>query len=410
MHASLKSAKMAAVLGAVLIVLAGTGAVAVSAAPASSPWNQTDYNAAQSRANLTEKTLTPATVGGLRYLRGVASPLTLPGKQGCIENNIAAPVLTGGNMYAVTNGRLTKYNAATGSVIWRRVPDPTFSRDFRALAVAGGLVVVGELYCDSESDPDGYIQAFNAFTGALVWSTSITPNGNGALTQMVVFGGYVVAAGASDGGGNVVSVRQLATGASVWDRETNQVCGPGAVLVVAQLVMSTNCDLNAAPSLAANNLATGAPVWSLPGAWQLQRGDLGGVAARHLYAINPSGTVVGVDPLTGKTQYSLAGATQVLAVDSGRVYADCGSLGVCAYSTAAGSRQWNAQPGSAPALAAEAGGVLYLDQGNALNTATGQTIISLWNTGKATALVIGDGRIAAVTDPRVLDLYGLKGF
>ncbi|HEX9354222.1 MAG TPA: hypothetical protein VF933_10475 [Streptosporangiaceae bacterium] len=39
-----------------------------------------------------------------------------------------------------------------------------------------------------------------------------------------------------------------------------------------------------------------------------------------------------------------------------------------------------------------------------------ESIISLWDTGTATALVIGDGRIATVTDPRVLDLYGLKGF
>jgi outer membrane protein assembly factor BamB len=54
-------------------------------------------------------------------------------------------VLTGGRLYAVANGRLTKYNPATGTVIWQRTPDPTFSVYFRSLAVAGGLVIVGEL-------------------------------------------------------------------------------------------------------------------------------------------------------------------------------------------------------------------------------------------------------------------------
>jgi hypothetical protein len=60
-------------------------------------------------------------------------------------------------------------------------------------------------------------------------------------------------------------------------------------------------------------------------------------------------------------------------------------------------------------LAAEADGVLYLSDGSAVSTASGATITSLWDTDSATALVVGDGRIAVVNDPRVLDLYGLAG-
>ena len=43
------------------------------------------------------------------------------------------------------------------------------------------------------------------------------------------------------------------------------------------------------------------------------------------------------------------------------------------------------------------------------DTGTGQLLAVLWQAVTATSLVIGDGRIAAVTDPRVLDLYGLSG-
>jgi hypothetical protein len=44
------------------------------------------------------------------------------------------------------------------------------------------------------------------------------------------------------------------------------------------------------------------------------------------------------------------------------------------------------------------------------NTATGEFLVQLWQPfSLATALVIGDGRIAAVTDPRIIDLYGLPG-
>ncbi len=230
---------------------------------------------------------------------------------------------------------------------------------------------------------------------------------------MVVPTGYVVTS-AEGVFGEIVAVRKLTTGAVVWSESTSCSGDPNA-LVEAQLVMwvSYACTTGA-PTLTARNLATGALAWSSSGAQQLQRGDTGLSAGHHLYATTPGGTIVALDPLTGKTQYSLAGATRVLAVDASRVYTDCGSLGVCAYSTTSGSRQWSAQPGYTAGLAAEAGGVLYLDNGDALNAATGQTIVRLWfvdvESPAATALAIGDGRIAAVTDRRVIDLYGLPGY
>lgn len=64
-------------------------------------------------------------------------------------------------------------------------------------------------------------------------------------------------------------------------------------------------------------------------------------------------------------------------------------------------------------IAAEADGVLYLGTGQALNAATGRVIKTLWsssNSTTATALAVGDGRIAVVTEPRILDLYGLPGY
>jgi outer membrane protein assembly factor BamB len=405
---------MLPVLAAALAAGAGTGATAAAVASAasattvSSPWSQTDFNSAHSRANLSEQTLTRATLPKVQYLRSVATPLDNRANQGCTFNTMVAPILTGGSLYAVANGRLTKYNPATGQVIWRRHPsaglDAT-SLGFRGLSVASGLVIVGELGCDSVSDPNGFVQAYNATTGALVWSKPTTPTG-GPLNQMVVSGAFVAAAGDSPGGGDVVSVRRLSNGAAVWHSFTN--CGSGAVAVMAGLVVSARCNPSN-PALVASNLATGAPAWSLPGAWTVQRGDHGG-ASGHLFATNPAGSVVGLNPATGQTLYTLAGATNVLAADGARAYGDCGTLGVCAYSTATGARVWNAQPGTVtPVMAAEAGGVLYLDQGVALNSGTGKTIEALWS-GGASGLAIGDGRIAVVNDPRVIDLFGLHGF
>jgi len=410
------------VLAAALAGGAGAAATAAAAAPASSattvssPWSQADFNSAHSRANLSEQTLTRATLRQVRYLRSVVTPLDNRASQTCAFNSMVAPVLTGGSLYAIANGRLTKYNPATGHVIWRRHISAGIGQGTSlgfvtslgaiGLSVANGLVIVGMLGCDSVSDPNGFVQAYNATTGALVWSKPPTPAG-GPLDQMVVSGAFVAAAGDSQDAGGVMSVRRLSSGAAVWDRFT--ACGSGAVAITAGLVISARCD-PASPALVARDLANGAPAWSLPGAWTVQRGDQGGGAGGHLFATNPSGTVVGLNPATGNTLYTLAAATNVMAVDGARAYGDCGALGVCAYSTATGARVWNAQPGTAtPALAAEAGGVLYLDQGLALNSGTGKTFETLWS-GGASGLAIGDGRIAVVNDPRVIDLFGLHGF
>ena len=49
----------------------------------------------------------------------------------------------------------------------------------------------------------------------------------------------------------------------------------------------------------------------------------------------------------------------------------------------------------------------------ALNAGTGQYITTIWQSpgnSPATALAVGDGRVAVVSEPRILDLYGLRGY
>jgi outer membrane protein assembly factor BamB len=260
------------------------------------------------------------------------------------------------------------------------------------------------------------VYALNAVTGARVWTSA--PFGQGPLYEAVVAGPSVITPG-SDAAGPEVSVLNLSNGKVVWHNDgcSDEGVNPPAGLVVGLQVMSYGCDSEGNPTIQASNLATGAVVWSLPGRWTLQRGDLSGSAGRHLYATNPAGTVVSLNPQTGHAQYSLAQAVRVLAVDSSRVYATCGSHGkyLCGYDIGTGALQWrNTQLGGPARLAAEADGVLYLDFGDAINAATGQKITTTWNYNfrPVTAIAVGDGRIAVVSkiDPRVLDLFGLPGY
>jgi hypothetical protein len=399
---------------AVVALAASLGAIGIPPSLASgqrsptenSPWYENDSGAAHSRANLTETVLTPSTVAKARYLRGVVSPPGPPNE--FCGGQMADPVLVGGYLYAIANERVTKYNAATGALIWQRTPDPTFDSYFWSLDVSKDTVVVGGYDCESVSTPLDETYAYNATTGALEWSG---PGGGGGYSQAVVVRPYVVAAG-QDAAGYGVGVYKLSDGKQVWLGGGCLSNGNAYPLVVGKVVIGYNCDSQDNANIEAMNLATGAALWSYPGAWEIQRGDLSSSSGKHVYATNPSGKVVDLDPLTGQVEYSLSGAVNVLAVDGLRAYATCGTRGkyVCAYNIGTGALEWqDKRLAATPALAAEAGGVLYLDFGRALNAATGQALKTLW-AGTASAIAVGDGRIAVVVDPRVCDLYGLSGY
>lgn len=394
----------------VVLTLAASGIAtslthARATATESSPWFDTNSNAAGSRANPTEKVLSPTAVTKIKYLRGVVVP-PIPPKAQCQED-VAAPVQVGGNLYLITNGSLSKYNAATGELVWRKIPDRTFSNFYTSLAISGNLVILGGSDCLSASEPVGKLWAYNTSTGALLWST-IGPLGGREIDDAVIAKSYVITEGA-DAIGSVAQVFNLNNGSFVWS--TQQGCGNGGhAVVVALVVMSNGCDSQGNASLEGNSLATGALLWTLPGNWTIQRGDLSGSAGKHLYAINPSGTVVDLNPLTGQVGYSLNGAGTVQAVDTSRVYAACGS-GICAYDINTGALDWQETQFTA-SLAAEADGVLYLQSGAVLNAATGHTITTRLGSyiRGASAIAVGDGRIAVVTVRQVLDLFGLPGY
>src|SRR5215471_11513351 len=87
------------------------------AASENSPWSDTNYNTALSRANLTETALNPSTVKNVTYLRSITSPV-IPPRANC-PGDIVAPVLVGGDLFAMTNDMLSAYDAATGNLIDR---------------------------------------------------------------------------------------------------------------------------------------------------------------------------------------------------------------------------------------------------------------------------------------------------
>jgi outer membrane protein assembly factor BamB len=386
----------------------GAGAAAAPATTPPGPWFQTDYNAAASRANLAETTLTTATLSKVRYLRSITAPPNPPA-EGCVANQgMVAPVLSGGSLYVIASGVVSDYDVTTGRLIWRRNPDPTFSTVYRSLAVSKGVVIAGGVGCDSVSDPNGFLVAFDAATGAKLWSSGTTAGG-GALSSMVVANGLVVAIGSSEGSGTIVAAHNVTTGAPVWEGDF-EACGGNRVIVVRGLVVFTACNGSLTNFLQADSLATGKRVWRRTGNWTVLRGDSPAASGATLYA-RLGNTVEDLNPQTGATRFSLPGAADVLAVGATQAYATCSNADVCGYSVATGKRLWGTVTLGIPQSAAEAGGVLYMSGGDTVNATTGAVLRTLWVnfSGTTTALAVGNGHIAVVNDPRVADIYGLPG-
>jgi outer membrane protein assembly factor BamB len=389
---------------AISIALAGlVGSNVAGATTESSPWWQSDHDASRNRSNAAETVLTSMTVTKAHWLRTITAR---PPGFGCARGGIEAPVLAGGRVYAVATGRVVAYDARTGRQIWRHLLDAE-SSVYPTIAVSAGRVIVDELDCSSVSDPNSSITTLDATDGSVLWDAHQSPVFT-AVTSIATYGGKLVMTGGSVGGGGIVSVRSVATGATIWERTATACLRQGPALVVHELVVYRSCDTEGEnPVLTAARITDGGVVWTRTGDWTPERADSPRLDARHLYAENPAGAIADLAPATGVTRGTLSGAGRTLAVDAGRVYATCASgAKVCAYTRGNRTLVWSTD-GAGPV--AVAGHVVYLADGDALRATDGTLLATLW-TGDARFLLVGDGRIAAVTDPRILDLYGLRGF
>jgi outer membrane protein assembly factor BamB len=385
-------------LSVAAVLLLSTAAAAVTAETA--PWAQTNYNGSNSRANTVESSLTVTNATQIKYLRSVVAP---PGNPDSLcDAGAALPVLANQNLYAISTDGVSAYKASTGALLWHAVVDSSGTERYNGLALANGLVLVGhDDGCETE-DPVGGVSAYNATTGALVWQHGLDE----AVEAMVVSGNTVVTGGADLPSGATVQALNVATGAVLWTKTFGEC--PESALVVEGLAIFNNCDTN---QLVGASLATGATVWTKPGIWTIERGDSDATSGHHLYAIPASGVVTDLNPITGATRFTLAGASHTLAVDGTQVYAAC-NAGLCAYNRSTGALVWGENTAGIWNVdftdIAIGGALLYGSNGTILRASTG-AFLAILSDQTATSVVIGDARLAFTDNTRIIDLYGLSG-
>jgi outer membrane protein assembly factor BamB len=286
----------------------------------------------------------------------------------------SSPAVVDGIAYVGSDdGRLWAFDAATGAVVWSRA---TEGQVRSAPGVDGGLVIVGS--------SDGTVRAFDAFSGEPRWSYPL----GGTITAAPLILDGVVYIGSR--GGTFVALERD-TGSLLWRQKPWSVwasasAGAGKVYVASDQSM-----------LFAYDADTGALVWKSQGDARLRSAP--SVRNGRVFVGSDAGTVTAYSTRDGsrlwRTRAAPAETNTVVrsapAVWNGRVIVTTGETTpmdghVVALDAAIGVEQWRAKLAdystSSPAVA---NGVVYLGSYDTrLYAFAGATGKELWTSGWGT--------------------------
>jgi outer membrane protein assembly factor BamB len=363
-------------------LMLGAAAPAAQAAPPPVAWGQDGYGPGNTRYNPAESMINAGSINRLRLRWTVA--LT-PGEPDC-RPEPAAPLVVGSRVYLLDGGGLAAYDAATGKRAWLKTGLGLATAD---PIVAGGLVLVFDTACHSNSDYDGSVTAFDAASGAQRWHRT----GNWTIDTAVADAGTVVASGHCEtcyDAEHGVSAYRLTDGKQLWTRPNQTLAGPvsagGTILLHPTRGTGDTW---------ASRIGNGTPIWGT------------GQAATAV-AANPAGTQFYLEDGSGLCARTTAEGRQLwqlpkeagdLAADGRRVYvASAGRVN--AYDAGTGRLLWT-RALTNPRTPVRAGGLLYVLSGSGtlavLSPADGKPVTTTATYGGLTRHVVpAGGRLLTV--------------
>jgi outer membrane protein assembly factor BamB len=374
------------------VALLVVGALVLS----SCDWPMFGYAPDGSRSS-PDYTINTANVANLK-LKLKLTPATV--SNGCRADQASSPAVAGGTVYAEfslvstsflscnAGGEVAAFNAATGATLWTETTGATgncISCLPHMPAVINGIVY--------DSANDDYLHAFNATTGHPLWTVLTVGD---ASSPTVVNG--IVYVGSADAKAHAFNAT---TGAIVWTASTAGYSAWASPTVVNNVVY-----FEANGTVDAFNATTGAVVWTWIGpdeygSTTTSLAVVNGIVyfcARAMYAFNAgTGAVVWTANPNFSASYFLTSSGP--AVANGIIYnAGIGPTGpLDAFNATTGARLWTAGTDSVDTPAV-VNGIVYIgsDNGsastlNAFNATTGQ---SLWTAPTGTinsSPLIADG-------------------
>lgn len=331
-------------IGIALVAAAVLAAPTPASADPRAEWVQPGFGPGDTYYNPGESVINAAGVNAVRRRWTVALP---EAGERCAR--AAEPVVAGGRVFVPHETGIAAYQAGTGLLSWRFAWPYPEDESTPYLAVSGGLLIVANQGCQSQSDPNGTVRALSVSSGRLVWSAAM----QAPVRSLVVDRGVVVVSGESMSDSPAVVGLRVTDGAQLWqvaDHASAGVSAAGRVLVGRVGAAGTS----------ALAVATGRVLWTKRVAWA---GRAANPAGDRFYASAAGNAMVCVDAATGALVWTAAGrAGPLVAADGRRVYRATAG-GIEALDARTGRLRWTASLAGGAGQPVRAGGLLYVGLG-----------------------------------------------
>jgi len=384
---------LAAVTVAATTTAAAAGSGSLNSPASTANWAQDGYGPGNTGFNPSEKSITPKTIGSLAYHWSIVSPIEI---DPCEVQE--PPIVAGGRLFMADEGGFAGYDATTGHQLWTvRFGDPS-DDSVQAFAVSGTTLVVATDDCQSVSDPDGSLTAYDVASGHVLW----TVHRDAPFYQLAVDQGVAVGSGA-DAGAAVTTAYKISNGHVLWNHANIDVTG--GVSAHGRVLLSAQFGEGGASAV---DITTGRRIWHTAKGWTAVAASPAG--DRFLVTVGTN--LLSVNAATGAVQWTATGDAGRVATDGTRIYVSVGNE-LLALNAATGAPQWHASVAAALSYGRPivAGGVVYAAVPGAgtltYQATTGAALAAgaldeLGNAvGRSTVL---NGRVY-VTDGRILDVF-----
>ena len=359
----------------VLIVALGFSAPATAAAPG---WEHAGYDAENSFYNPGESAINAATVNGLTPRWSV----TLRQDEGTCGGP-SSPLVAGGLVIAPDDKGITSYRATTGRPAWRFNWDDPDDSSIPSMAVATGVLILGNGDCHSASDPDGMLTALNLTTGKVRWQVQPpTP-----VHSFVVDKGVVVVSGKSESDEATTVTYGAADGRERWRKPgftSSSASSAGRIL------------LTKGRSTSAVALPGGTVLWTKPQTWYAES------ATRTRFLVTTGAALSLVNAASGTLLWTAPGQqSELLATDGRRAYRAVDRK-VSALDLRNGRVVWTRTLPSTANQPVRAGGLVYTG-GPVLSAASGAVVNRGWHGQQvvtAGRIYLADGNRLTTWAPR----------
>ncbi|MFI7547612.1 PQQ-binding-like beta-propeller repeat protein [Actinoplanes sp. NPDC049599] len=303
-------------------------------------WPQPGYSPADTYYNPGESSINAASINAVRRRWTVALP---EAGERCAR--AAEPLLADGLLFVPQETGISAFQAGTGRLSWRFTWPYPEDESTPHLALSGGLLIVANSGCQSQSDPNGTVRALSVTSGRLVWSAAL----QAPVESLVVERGVVVVSGESASDSPAVVGLAVADGTQLWqlaDHSSAGVSAAGRVLVSRVGAAGTS----------ALSITTGEPLWTRPLAWT---GRAATPTGDRFYVSDRRNAMICVSAATGAVVWTAARrGSSLVAADGRRVYRAIAKR-VEALDARTGRFRWTAPLAGYAGQPVRAGGLLY---------------------------------------------------